>query len=129
MKKITWDNFNVAYELFNMDVEISMIYWDHKNAKDNYKILKNLLWIEKLKPNNFQILQMVDKQIDDNHIFKAFLLKIKWKKNIWFKNITVIIEKWKNSKKLLHVHISEPKKLDWTDVVELGKKYRQNHIW
>lgn len=120
---------DVAYELFNTDTKISMIYWDHKDAKENYKILKDLLWLEKLKPNNFQILQMVDKQIDNNHIVKWFLLKVKWKNSTWFKNVTAVIERWKKNKKLLHVHISEPKKLDWTKVVELGKKYRQNHMW
>jgi len=122
---------NIAYELFNEANEVSIVFWDHENGKENYKILKQTLWIKKLEWKNISVKQMVDKQIDEYHIAEAFLLEIKWEN--WekvYKNVTSIFEtNWKE-KILKHVHISEPRKLDWKKVVNLGlkKEFKKNFL-
>jgi hypothetical protein len=114
----------IAKQLFNESHDISLIYWDHENGKENYKILKQIIGIDRLKWENITIEdKLLDKKIDENHIIDAFLLKISWKNKTTFKNITAIFKINKDEKTLIHVHISEPKMLDWWKVKDLDRKY------
>ena len=130
-KKVKKIISEMVYKLFNQNNDITIVYWNHENWKENYQIFEQLIWIEKLWEKNISVKQIATKYLDEYNIVEAVLLEIKlkgWKKI--YKNVTSVSElsNNKSEKKLKHIHISEPRMLNNEKVVELGKKFKQNFI-
>ena len=121
----------VAYRLFN-DIDglgVSLILWNDVDWKEIFKLVKKNLWIEKIvSPKDFEIKQFLEKDIDWNYKVDALVVRLKWKNWKYVdENVTAVFEDHWDTKKLIHLHISEPKILRNWKVEKLPREFNKNY--
>ena len=121
----------VAYRLFN-DIDglwVSLILWDSENGKRIFKLIKENLWIKWiLSPSDIQIKQFLEKDIDGKYKIDALVVRLKWSDGKYVdENVTAIFEDEWDFKKLVHLHVSEPKILKNWKVEKLPIEFNKNY--